>query len=88
MVTQQNERRFIEPRKLPNQPPSEVDLSSTHAPMRHRFSRAAPRGAVLVEYAFLLTAFAIPAIMGIVAAGVLMVKDYRDARAQLLRPLP
>lgn len=43
---------------------------------------------MLVEYAFLLTAFAIPAIMGIVAAGVLMVKDYRDARAQLLRPLP
>jgi hypothetical protein len=43
---------------------------------------------VLVEYALLLTAFAIPAMMGIVAGGVAMMRDYQDARTQLLRPFP
>jgi len=43
---------------------------------------------VLVEYAFLLTAFAIPAMMGIVAGGAAMLKEYQDAKAQLLRPMP
>lgn len=46
------------------------------------------RGAVLVEYAFLLTAFAIPALGGIVAGGVKLLNEYHDARAQLLRPMP
>ena len=46
------------------------------------------RGAVLVEYAFLLTAVAIPAIAGIVGGGIAMMKDYQDARTQLLRPFP
>ncbi len=55
---------------------------------RIRRSRGRRRGAVLVEYAFLLTAFAIPAMMGIVAGGVAMMKDYQEARAQLLRPFP
>jgi Flp pilus assembly protein TadG len=50
--------------------------------------RKATRGAVLVEYALLLTAFAIPAMMGIVAGGVAMMRDYQDARTQLLRPFP
>jgi|GEM_PF-1802030 len=53
-----------------------------------RRSRGRRRGAVLVEYAFLLTAFAIPAMMGIVAGGVAMMKDYQEARAHLLRPFP
>lgn len=56
--------------------------------MRRRSNRASRRGAVLVEYAFLLTAFAIPAMMGIVAGGVAMAKEYQEARSQLLRPLP
>lgn len=55
---------------------------------RRRSSRAKRRGAVLVEYALLLTAFAIPAMMGIVAGGAAMMKDYKDARTQLLRPFP
>ncbi len=50
--------------------------------------RGRRRGAVLVEYAFLLTAVAIPAMMGIVAGGVAMMKDYQEARTQLLRPFP
>jgi hypothetical protein len=50
--------------------------------------RARSRGAVLVEYAFLLTAVAIPAMMGIVAGGNAMLKDYQEARAHLLRPFP
>ncbi len=51
-------------------------------------SRAGRRGAVLVEYALLLTAFAIPAMAGIAAGGVAMMKDYQSAKSQLLRPFP
>lgn len=50
--------------------------------------KAKRRGAVLVEYALLLTAFAIPAMMGITAGGVAMMKDYQAARQQLLMPFP
>lgn len=46
------------------------------------------RGAVLVEYAFLLTAFAIPAILGIAAGGAAMLKEYKAARSHILNPLP
>lgn len=55
--------------------------------MRRRF-RSRARGAVLVEYAFLLTAVAIPAMMGLAAGGVAMLKDYKAAREQILRPFP
>ena len=46
------------------------------------------RGAVLVEYALLLTFFAIPAIAGITAGGALMLDQYRTARAEIMNPLP
>jgi len=46
------------------------------------------RGAVLVEYAFLLTAFALPAMAGIAAGGAHMLKDYKEARRVLLLPIP
>jgi hypothetical protein len=51
--------------------------------MHHRV-----RGAVLVEYALLLAAVAIPAMAGILAGGVAMAKDYKDARTEILRPFP
>ncbi|MBX3225736.1 MAG: hypothetical protein KIT84_30835 [Labilithrix sp.] len=50
--------------------------------------RKGQRGAVLVEYALLLTAFAIPTMMGIVAGGVVMMKEYQDARNYMMRPFP
>jgi len=46
------------------------------------------RGAVLIEYALLLTAFAIPVMGGIVAGGLAMMKDYQDARNNIMRPFP
>lgn len=46
------------------------------------------RGAVLVEYAFLLTVFAIPAMMGIAAGGVQLVRNYQDVKADILKPMP
>jgi hypothetical protein len=67
------------------------DLGSESKPARverRRRGAAARRGAVLVEYTFLLAAFAIPVMMGIVAGGVAMMRDYQSARAQLLRPFP
>ena len=50
--------------------------------------RKSSRGAVLVEYALLLTFFAIPSIAGITAAGVQMLNTYRASRAEILNPLP
>lgn len=50
--------------------------------------RKSSRGAVLVEYALLLTFFAIPSIAGITAAGVQMLNNYRASRAEILNPLP
>lgn len=56
--------------------------------MAGRSTIARRRGAVLVEYALLLTAFAIPVMAGIVAGGVAMMRDYQEARTQLLDPFP
>jgi hypothetical protein len=56
--------------------------------MRRQSNRARKRGAVLVEYAFLLTAFAIPVMMGVTAGGIAMMRDYQLARTQLLAPFP
>lgn len=55
---------------------------------RRTYRRAGRRGAVLVEYAFLLTVFAIPAMTGIVAGGVAMLKEYEETREYLLRTFP
>lgn len=52
---------------------------------KHR-SRA--RGAVLVEYAFLLVAFGIPTIVGLSLGGVKMLQNYQEARNAMLRPAP
>jgi hypothetical protein len=46
------------------------------------------RGAVLVEYALLLTFVAIPTMMGITAGGVKMLADYRSSRTTLMAPIP
>jgi hypothetical protein len=56
--------------------------------MKDRRNRRRSRGAVLVEYAFLLTAVAIPAIGLIAEGGVTMLKEYQAARTHLLRPFP
>lgn len=56
--------------------------------MRRRYNRARSRGAVLVEYALLLTAFFIPAAMGIVAGGASMLREYKSARETLLKANP
>lgn len=42
----------------------------------------------MVEYALLLTAFAIPVIAGLTAGGVAMMKEYQEVRESLLRPFP
>jgi hypothetical protein len=53
-----------------------------------RRKRRPARGAVLVEYAFLLVAFGIPVAMAFVTAGGKMYQQYKDAKAAILRPLP
>ncbi|MEZ4262389.1 MAG: hypothetical protein R3B36_25125 [Polyangiaceae bacterium] len=41
-----------------------------------------------MEYAFLLVAIAVPAMAGIGAGGVAMVREYNAARSAILRPMP
>lgn len=48
----------------------------------------AKRGAVMVEYAFLLTFVAIPGGLGIAAGGVKLHQSYVETRAQVLAPTP
>jgi hypothetical protein len=50
--------------------------------------RRRTRGAVMVEYAFLLLAFGIPAMTGTIAAGVQLVKGYTVTRNLLLHVGP
>jgi Flp pilus assembly pilin Flp len=46
------------------------------------------RGAVMVEYAFLLVAVGVPAIVGLTAGGVKMLANYRQGRDAILAPFP
>lgn len=55
--------------------------------MRRSF-RTRSRGAVLVEYALLLTFFAVPVMAGITAMGVRLLADYKATRAAILAPMP
>ncbi len=52
---------------------------------RHRMRS---RGAVLVEYALLLTAVAIPVMIGITAGAAKMLDEYEEVREHFLRPFP
>lgn len=53
-----------------------------------RRSRARSRGAVMVEYALLLTFFAVPVCVGMTTAGVTMLQGYRATRTSILSPFP
>lgn len=46
------------------------------------------RGAVLVEYAFLLLAVAVPAMAGFVAGGASLLREYRTARDAMVEATP
>ena len=56
--------------------------------MKRIQSKSRSRGAVLVEYALLLTFVAIPTMMGITLGGIKMLADYRSSRTTLLAPIP
>ncbi len=64
----------------------------TSAKPRNRRSRrvalASARGAVLVEYALLLVAVAIPTMIGIGVGGVQMYANYQRERAMMLQNTP
>lgn len=51
-------------------------------------TRRRTRGAVMVEYAFLLVAVGIPAVAGLTAGGVKMLDQYQTARDAMLAPFP
>jgi Flp pilus assembly pilin Flp len=53
-----------------------------------RASRAGKRGAVLVEYALLITFFAIPVMAGLTAGGARMLANYQKLRSEILQPFP
>ena len=50
--------------------------------------KARRRGAVMVEYALLLTFFAVPVCAGLTAASLSMLEGYRNTRKAMLAPFP
>jgi Flp pilus assembly pilin Flp len=62
----------------------------TMSMLRHipRFLRRRRRGAVMVEYAFLLVAVGIPTVAGLTAGGKTMYDNYKVARNAMLSPFP
>lgn len=60
--------------------------ASRRAILRRR--AGATLGATMVEYAFLLTFIAIPAIGGFIAGGVHTLSAYRHTRNHLMLPTP
>lgn len=50
--------------------------------------RSGSRGAVMVEYALILFAVAIPAAMGLVAGGIQLRNDYVQVRDAIVKPTP
>ncbi len=46
------------------------------------------RGAVMVEYAFLLTFVVVPVATVLVAGGKVQYTKYREIRSQMLSPIP
>jgi len=51
-------------------------------------ARARARAAVMVEYALLLTFFAVPVMAGMTAASLSMLEGYRNTRRAMLAPFP
>jgi Flp pilus assembly pilin Flp len=56
--------------------------------MRRTVRARRHRGAVLVEYALLLTFFAVPVCAGMVAMGAQVLTGYRTTRSAVLQPWP
>lgn len=54
----------------------------------HRKPGGRWRGAVMVEYALLLTFFAVPVAAGLTAASLSMLEGYRNTRKAMLAPFP
>jgi hypothetical protein len=50
--------------------------------------RRSARGAVLVEYSWLLLLIGIPALGGILKGGQAMFNEYTAAKTHILRPMP
>lgn len=53
-----------------------------------RLSRRMRRGAVMVEYAFLLVAVGVPAVAGLTAGGKTMYDGYKKGRDSMISPFP
>lgn len=60
----------------------------TGALLRFLGSRKQTRGAVMVEYAFLLAFVFVPLSAGVVAGGFIALKDYRLTRGWVLKNTP
>ena len=62
--------------------------SSRSSRLRGALDRRGTRGAVLVEYSFLLVAVVIPTVAGIIAGGVLMMQTYQAGRSAMMSSKP
>lgn len=59
------------------------DPSTTRAKLRSR-----RRGAVMVEYAFLLVAISTPTALALIAGGKVMYDQYKQSRTSILAATP
>jgi hypothetical protein len=53
-----------------------------------RRARRTRRGAIAMEYAFLLVIVGIPTVIGVIAGGVKLLNDYDVGRKAILNPSP
>lgn len=67
----------------PRRPSPNADAAAKRTAARRR-----ARGAVMVEYALLLTFVAVPTVIGLTAGGVTLLNGYITERNRLLFPTP
>jgi Flp pilus assembly pilin Flp len=67
-----------------------ISPSTKTAASRKKIGRGrnGERGAIAVEYAFLLVVVAIPTVAGVIAGGVKLLHDYDVGRSAILAPAP
>ncbi len=63
-------------------------MDATNATKKSSAKRTRSRGAIMAEYAILVTTIALPTMLGCIAGGQAMLREYQEARSDILRSVP
>lgn len=63
-------------------------MDATNAKVKSPIKRMRSRGAIMAEYAILVTTIALPTMLGCIAGGKAMLQEYQEARSDILRSVP